>query len=311
METIENLFSFINDNAQKIEKEQELSYLDSVLEVLNAWLDGDSIPAGKVASKEEIRKAIQLAILKGMRENAQPNHQMTPDALGLLVGYFVEQFLGSKEKADTKIKLLDPAVGTGNLLLTVMNLLQDRVDGIGVEIDELLIQLAAAAADLTEQPVALFRQDALQNLMIDPADAVVCDLPVGYYPNDEVAKDFELKATEGMTYAHHLFIEQSLKYSKDGGYLFFLVPENIFESEQAQGLYKHLQKTAWIQAVIQLPSSLFSNKTHSKSLFILQKKSTDGKPVKEVLLAKVPSMTNKQALEMFFTKVQIWKKEQK
>ncbi|MGE7918576.1 class I SAM-dependent methyltransferase [Viridibacillus sp. NPDC093762] len=311
METIEKLFSFINDNAQKIEKEQELSYLDSVLEVLNAWLDGDNVPAGKVASKEDIRKAIQLSILKGMRENAQPNHQMTPDALGLLVGYFVEQFMDSREKDGAKIKLLDPAVGTGNLLLTVMNLLQDRADGVGVEIDELLIQLAAAAADLTEQPVSLFRQDALQNLMIDPVDAVVCDLPVGYYPNDEVTKEFELKATEGMTFAHHLFIEQSLKYSKDGGYLFFLVPENIFESEQAQGLYKYLQKTAWIQAVIQLPSSLFSNKAHSKSLFILQKKSADGKPVKEVLLAKVPSMTNKQALEMFFTKVQIWKKEQK
>lgn len=271
METIEKLFSFINDNAQKIEKEQELSYLDSVLEVLNAWLDGDNVPAGKVASKEDIRKAIQLAILKGMRENAQPNHQMTPDALGLLVGYFVEQFMDSQEKDGAKIKLLDPAVGTGNLLLTVMNLLQDRADGVGVEIDELLIQLAAAAADLTEQPVSLFRQDALQNLMIDPADAVVCDLPVGYYPNDEVAKEFELKATEGMIYAHHLFIEQSLKYSKDGGYLFFLVPENIFESEQAQGLYKYLQKTAWIQAVIQLPSSLFQIK-HIRRVYLSYKR---------------------------------------
>ncbi|MBK3493590.1 class I SAM-dependent methyltransferase [Viridibacillus sp. YIM B01967] len=311
METIEKLFSFINENAVKIEEEKELTYLDSVLEVLNAWLDGDKIPTGKVATKEDIRKAIQLSILKGMRENAQPNHQMTPDALGLLVGYFVEQFMDNKKTEGSKISILDPAVGTGNLLLTVMNLLEDRVEGVGVEVDELLIQLAAASADLTEQPIALFRQDALQNLMINPADAIVCDLPVGYYPNDDVAKDFELKAAEGMTYAHHLFIEQSLKYSKDGGYLFFLVPENIFESEQAQGLYKYLQQTAWIQAVIQLPDSLFSNKAHAKSLFILQKKSADGKPVKEVLLAKVPSMTNKQALEMFFAKVQIWKKEQK
>lgn len=40
-----------------------------------------------------MRKAIQLSILKGMRESSQPNHQMTPDSLGLLITYFVEQFL--------------------------------------------------------------------------------------------------------------------------------------------------------------------------------------------------------------------------
>ena len=50
---------------------------------------------GQGATKEEIRKAIQIAILKGMSKNSQPNHQMTPDTLGLLVGYFVEQFLRS------------------------------------------------------------------------------------------------------------------------------------------------------------------------------------------------------------------------
>ena len=28
-----------------------------------------------------IRKAFQLAILKGMKESVQPNHQMTPDSI--------------------------------------------------------------------------------------------------------------------------------------------------------------------------------------------------------------------------------------
>ncbi len=45
--------------------------------------------------------------------------------------------------------------------------------------------------------------------------------------------------------------------------------------------------------------------------FILQKKSDDDKQVKEVLLAKVPNMKNIKALEMFFSKVQKWKKENK
>ena len=311
METIERLFSFIDEYSEKITKEHDVTYLEGVLETLNAWLDGDIKLEGDKPSKEEIRKAIQLAVLKGMRQSTQPNHQMTPDSLGLLLGYFVEQFYEKQFKSDAKITVLDPAIGTGNLLLTVMNLVGDKIKGIGVEIDDLLIQIAAADGELEEQPIALYRQDALENLLIDPVDAVICDLPVGYYPNDEIAKDYEVKSPEGMTYAHHLFIEQSIKYVKDGGYLFFLVPDHIFESEQSTILNKLITSKTWIQAVVQLPDELFSSKAHAKSLLILQKKNDTGEAVKEVLLAKVPNMKNMKALELFFAKVQRWKKEQK
>ncbi|MGX9135566.1 class I SAM-dependent methyltransferase [Rummeliibacillus sp. JY-2-4R] len=311
MENIENLFSFIDEHSENIAKEHDLTYLDSVLETLNTWLDGDISPDVEHPSKEEIRKAIQLAILKGMRQNAQPNHQMTPDTLGFLLGYFVEQFYEKEFKSNQKMTILDPAIGTGNLLLTVMNLVGDKIEGVGVEIDELLIQLAAASSELEHQPISLYHQDSLENLLIDPTDAVICDLPVGYYPNDEVAKNYEVQAKEGMTYAHHLFIEQSLKYTKDGGYLFFLVPDHIFESEQSPLLNKLVTQKAWIQAVVQLPDELFASKAHAKSLLILQKKNGEDKQVKEVLLAKVPNMKNIKALEMFFAKVQKWKKQNK
>ena len=44
-----------------------------------------------------------------------------------------------------------------------------------------------------------------------------------------------------MSYAHHLFIEQSMNYTKDGGYLFFLAPSHLFESEQSKQLHKYIQ----------------------------------------------------------------------
>ena len=296
----------INEHAEKIEKEQDVPFLDGILDALEAWLDGEVDFTVEGATKEEIRKAVQIAILKGMRKGSQPNHQMTPDTLGLLVGYFVEQFF-EERLGKEKISIMDPAVGTGNLLITVMNLLDGKVEATGVEVDELLIRLAAATADLTEQPISLYRQDALQDLLVNPADAVVCDLPVGYYPNEEVALDYELCAAEGMSYAHHLFIEQSVNYTKDGGYLFFLAPTHLFESEQAKQLHKYIKKHAWIQAIIQLPDTMFANKAHEKSIVILQKQGEGFKAPKEVLLAKVPNMQNKQALSMFFEKVQMWK----
>ncbi|MFF2175008.1 class I SAM-dependent methyltransferase [Lysinibacillus sp. NPDC058147] len=305
MENIEKLFGMLNEHAEKIEKEHNITLLEGILDGLEAWLDGEVDFSQEGATKEDVRKAIQIAVLKGMRKGSQPNHQMTPDTLGLLVGYFVEQLFAERIETE-KISVLDPAVGTGNLLLTVMNLLDGKIEATGVEVDELLIRIAAATADLTEQTVSLFRQDALQDLLVNPADAVVCDLPVGYYPNEDVALDYELCASEGMSYAHHLFIEQSINYTKDGGYLFFLAPTHLFESEQSKQLHKYIQKHAWIQAIIQLPDTMFANKALEKSIVILQKQGADFKAPKEVLLAKVPNMQNKQALAMFFEKVKMW-----
>lgn len=305
MENIEKLFGMLNEHAEKIEKEHNITLLEGILDGLEAWLDGEVDFSQEGATKEDVRKAIQIAVLKGMRKGSQPNHQMTPDTLGLLVGYFVEQLFAERLETE-KISVLDPAVGTGNLLLTVMNLLDGKIEATGVEVDELLIRTAAATADLIEQPVSLFRQDALQDLLVNPADAVVCDLPVGYYPNEDVALDYELCASEGMSYAHHLFIEQSINYTKDGGYLFFLAPTHLFESEQSKQLHKYIQKHAWIQAIIQLPDTMFANKALEKSIVILQKQGANFKAPKEVLLAKVPNMQNKQALAMFFEKVKMW-----
>lgn len=308
MENIEKLFGLLNEHAEKIEKEQDITLLEGVLDGLEAWLDGVVDFSQKGATKEDVRKAVQIAILKGMRKGSQPNHQMTPDTLGLLVGYFVEQIFADR-LATEKIAMLDPAVGTGNLLLTVMNLLDGKIEATGVEIDELLIRLAAATADLTEQPVSLYRQDALEDLLVNPVDAIVCDLPVGYYPNEEVALNYELCPAEGMSFAHHLFIEQSINYTKDGGYLFFLAPSHLFDSEQSKQLHKYIQKHAWIQAIIQLPDTMFANRALEKSIVILQKQGQDFKAPKEVLLAKVPNMQNKQALAMFFEKVKMWRED--
>lgn len=306
MDNFEQIFGFINGRAEELVKSQEMDYLDGLLQALEDTLDGKYEWQVEGMTKEDMRKAIQIAILKGMRKSSQPNHQMTPDTLGLLVGYFVEQFF-EKEMASGVITVLDPALGTGNLLMTVMNAMDGKINATGVEVDELLIRLAAATADLVEQPVTLFRQDSLEKLLVDPVDAIVCDLPVGFYPNEEVALDFELCAAEGLSYAHHLFIEQSLNHTKEGGYAFLLVPANLFESEQAKQLHKYLKGNAWIQAVIQLPENMFSSRAHEKSIVILQKQSSQLKAPREVLLAKVPNMSNKQALAMFFEKVQMWK----
>ncbi|MFX3673235.1 MAG: class I SAM-dependent methyltransferase [Paenisporosarcina sp.] len=303
--SMEKLFNFIDEHANKMQAAENITYIEGVLETTEMWLDGDITPGFQDIQKEDMRKAIQLAILKGMKEHVQPHHQMTPDSLGLLVGYFVELLTSNKQQ----VSILDPAAGTGNLLFTVLNFLQDKATSSAVEIDDMLIRLAASTGDLLQHPVTMYRQDALQPLLIDPVDVVVSDLPVGYYPDEKTASGYELKAKEGMSFAHHLMIEQSIRHTVEGGYLVLLVPQGIFESPQTKELHTYFSNHAWIQAVVQLPSNLFKNEIHAKSLLVIQKKAPQLKQPKEVLLAKVPNMSNKEAMALFFEKVKIWYKE--
>ena len=245
---------------------------------------------------------MQLAILKGMKQNAQPHHQMTPDSIGLLIGHIAEKLVGN----ENNITLFDPAVGTGNLLYTVMNAIGKNVTASAVEIDEILVRLSAIIAELLEHPVTFLVQDALRPLLVDPVDITISDLPVGYYPDDDNGANYELMPSEGHAYAHHLFIEQSINHTKAGGYGIFIIPANLFESEQAYKLNPFLKEKTIIRAIIQLPSSLFKNKAHEKSILILQKPFLEQKASPDVLLAQVPDMKDKQAMARFLQEIDTW-----
>ncbi|WP_203361480.1 class I SAM-dependent methyltransferase [Bacillus sp. REN10] len=323
---IENLFKTFDETAAILQRELSCTYLDALAETAENLFQNEVLQEElsdeakkQVAqkyeviqldqfSKEEIRKAYQLAILKGMQENVQPNHQMTPDSMGLFIGYLIGRFM----KGQSEFTLMDPAVGTGNLLFTVFNHLAEKnVSAIGVDIDDLLLKLAWCGANLLEQPVQFYSQDALEPLLIDPSDVIVCDLPVGYYPNDVRAVEYELCANEGHSYAHFLFMEQSIQHTKPGGYLFFLIPNNLFESTGADQLHRFFQKYVHIQGVIGLPLSLFKNKQAAKSILILQKQAETTQPPKQVFLANLPSMKDPQAMRSIMRKMDQWFEESK
>jgi site-specific DNA-methyltransferase (adenine-specific) len=322
---VEEFFTVINETATLLQEELNISYIEALAKtgenlfhqsVLQQELSELTVKRLKKIyedvqinkfTREEIRKSFQLAILKGMKEGAQPNHQMTPDSIGMLVGYLLHKFV----KQNT-YRLMDPAVGTGNLLTAAMNQEMDKtIQGVGIDIDDLLIKLAYINANLQEHPIDLFNQDSLEPLFVETVDAVISDLPVGYYPNDVRAADYELKADEGHSYAHHLFIEQSIRHVKPGGYLIFVIPNGLFESEQAEKLHEYFKETVWIQGIIQLPESMFKNKQASKSILILQKKADGIKAPKQVLLVNMPSLSKGAEVENVLGKINQWVIENK
>lgn len=316
------LFGWIEDMTNQVQAQLNEPSLDSLAIVLEAIFYGEFheeyaelidentrklLQSEQINTEEvtDITKALQLLMLKGMRETTQQNHTMTPEAISLFIGYLAEKLVKNVED----VRVFDPASGTGNLLLIVMGHLTQNVKAYASEVDPTLIKLALFSANLQKKQVEFFHQDSLTPLLLDPVDLVVSDLPVGYYPDDVQAAKFELQASEGHSYAHHLFIEQSLNYTKENGYLIFLIPEFLFESEQAEQLRVYLQGQAQIIGLLQLPETAFSSKGNRKSILILQKKGSETIEIKQPLLAVLPSFNETELMEDILVKINRWFEE--
>ena len=113
--------------------------------------------------------------------------------------------------------------------------------------------------------------DAVRPQVLKESDLIVSDLPVGYYPDDAVAARYEVASPDEHTYAHHLLMEQSLKYLKPGGYAIFLAPNNLLTSPQSHLLKKWLLSSAQLLAMISLPEKIFASRQSAKTLFVLRK----------------------------------------
>ena len=88
---MEQIFTFIDQESTFIEEQENATYLEGVIYSLELWLSDKKAPVLNNPDKEEIRKGIQLAILKGMKKAVQVNHQMTPDAIGLISKLFCQR----------------------------------------------------------------------------------------------------------------------------------------------------------------------------------------------------------------------------
>lgn len=319
LSNVEKLFTVIDQSTERIRKEGDLTYLDALVEtgenlfhqeipeeisqVTKAFLEKEYASINLASMKqEEIRKAFQLSVLKGMKEAVQPHHAMTPDAVGLFVGYLVQKLMQNKES----FVMLDPAVGAGNLLTTVLNQLGEEVSSFGVEVDETLLRLAWIIANLQKHNVEFYHQDSIKPLYVDPVDIVVSDLPVGFYPVDETAKEFKVYSDKGHTYAHHLLIEQSINYMQESGFGVFLVPNSLFSSEQAPLLQAMLKDKAVIMGMIQLPLSLFKQESQAKSILIVQKNGENTQKPKQALLVDLPSFSKKDAMARVMNQMNEW-----
>ncbi|SJZ92466.1 site-specific DNA-methyltransferase (adenine-specific) [Pilibacter termitis] len=328
MSKLTKSFEGLLKSTQLFQQKSGMSFLDSYIE--NAWnvRNGGVVKNNQGFSEEVIhelemeyqqlnslelsaedwRKTAQLTLLKGQKtEILQANHQMTPDGLAFLFAYLLEQ-LTSEQKTLT---LYDNALGMGNLLFAVMNQLElagKNVQGAGSEVDDALIAVAEINSMLMDKTVELYLQDGLTEISSFAPDIVLSDFPIGYYPNDEKSKEFKVFESGEHTYAHHLLLESAMKQVKKGGFGLFLLPQDLFLSEQANNLKQWLVEEVYLQAVIQLPETLFQTKGRQKSLYLFQRKGENAKQ-QEVFAYHLTSLSEKGILAKFLRAFVKWKND--
>lgn len=252
------------------------------------------------------RQVQQLLLVATMREDGlQANYQVTPDAIGMWVGFVVEQFVTAGEP----VKVTDLTVGSGNLLATVAQVLgqqKNEMTASGVENDDTMLTIASGMAALLGLDWQLTLADAVADQPAVNQDVVIADLPVGYYPS-AVPTDFTTQADDGLTYVHHLLIEQAIKALRPGGLAALIVPANLFESEQAANILKYLQGSdVFFQALLQFPEKLFTNEKAAKAILVLQRAGGDAVQATPVMLARTPELTNVAENKNFVSEITAW-----
>ena len=308
-EKIEQAYTYLLENIQIIQNDLATNFYDALIEQNSIYLDGETnLQVVKdnnkslkrlALRKEEWLRTYQFLLMKAAQtEPLQANHQFTPDTVALLLVFIIEELWPAQE-----MNLLELGSGMGILGASFLTSLDKKVDYLGVEIDDLLIDLAASITEVIGLPAVYAQGDAVRPQILKESDIIISDLPIGYYPDDQVASRYEVAASDEHTYAHHLLMEQSLKYLKNGGFAIFLAPSNLLSSPQSDLLKLWLKKNAQLVAMITLPENLFSQGSNSKAIFVLQKK---GSKAVEPFVYPLNNLRDSQELADFKEKFQIW-----
>ena len=327
MENFEKLFNQFLDCVQTLQKALNVSFTEALVETF------DNLEQGKIKvengapdeknvaelskkyqaldyeniSQKDKAQVFTFLTLKAVNDDGLDANQMpTPPAISTVVAMLMHKLL-----KDEKMEVVDPAIGTGNLLYSVISQLKalnhskDNYQLVGIDNDEEMLNLADVAAHLNNFDIELYCQDALMPWMCPNPEAIVSDLPIGYYPIDENAKNFENQAKKGHSCAHLLLIEQIVKNLKPDGYAFLVVPKSILSGKIGADFMPWLTKKVYLKAIVELPDDMFRNKFNQKSILVFQNHGSEAKP-SEMLLTKLASLKKEQSLIQFNEKLNEW-----
>jgi adenine-specific DNA-methyltransferase len=179
----------------------------------------------------------------------------------------LREILFSKLPSIKNPKILDPAVGTGEFLITAKKYYPGS-QIYGWEIDPKLTNVAKQVA-----PYALIeRVDSLTKSDYNKFDLIIGNPPYfEFKPNQEVREKYS-EILNGRVNIYGLFIYQAIKHLKNGGYLAFVVPPSMNNGAYFSKLRKFIVSNCNIEFLsIQRAPTLFKDALQSVMLIVLRK----------------------------------------
>ena len=233
---------------------------------------------------EEVRKSVQLGLLKGYKHAYESNALITPDTIGMFIGYLIKKLYKNRELDS----ILDPLVGTGNLAYTIINYLEKDIKLYGVDEDYLKCNLARNIGDLLHIENEIFFQDTV-SYFDQGFDCIVTDMPV---------------LTDHDNYLPYQIVNHHLEGLKEGGYFFSIIDNDFFEKPGSEVFKQEIDKKGNIFGLIKLSESLF--KGTPKSILIIRKKGEQVKQLKDFLLVDLPSFNDVHSFNNILNQIENW-----
>jgi site-specific DNA-methyltransferase (adenine-specific) len=302
MNVVDQFYDLIDECCMKLNEKLHLNYFDCLVRVANDILyevndskleeddlkfleeKYDQLPNIKITN-EEVRLAMQLLIIKAMKHINMNLEIMTPDYINYIIGYLVNSYYKGTKK---KVSILDVEVGTGNLINTISNFSEFETNLIGVENNQLLIDICKANTELQNNEITLYFQDVLTTFL-EEVDVIVGDL------------DCDTK--ENKYYPYEIILTYLPNLNKDGIFI-YLIENDFFTKEQINNFKKDFQGT--FLGLIVLPQNLFNKDHIGKSLLIgTSKKLTSF----EMMIMQLSDINNKDKFYKDLEEIQHWIKK--
>jgi len=295
-DNVEKLFDLLDESATILYESLKIPYLEGLVktcenilansvevenEEINKKLFSLISKVNKIEfKKEEIRKAFQYACLKGLKHQNISNQRITPESIGLFISYLVEKLYNLD-----KITILDPLIGSGNLIASLANNLEKDVQLVGVDKELTSYKLSQALFGMLEYGENVYYQDILtfKNIV---SDLIVTDFSgIGQNATYDILKHLN-------------------KLLRDDAFLISVIDNTFFDDEKLKDFIYEVKEYWHFFGMIVLPKILFKN--NEKSIFILQKIGKDFIKPKKFLVTELPDFNNESEMITVIAQLNDW-----
>ncbi len=166
-----------------------------------------------------------------------------------------------------KIKVLDPACGTGEFLLSASKFF-NKAELYGWDIDKKLIEISSKISPKAKLELT----DSLTKNVKEKFDIVIGNPPYfEFQPNEDIKNKYK-EVLNGRTNIFNLFIKLGLDLVKENGYVAYVVPPSMNNGAYFNKLREYIIKHSNIESLSILKSpKLFHGAQQTVMLLVLKK----------------------------------------